>query len=454
MLVCHINTYSLLCQAKIHQQEHLILKRSMQLSSAMATEIVSPALLARLEDNLDVDLSGLAHHQFRPNTWLQTIVKSDIGFLQLVQGGQEGVSTDGVEEVVKWDASSKGLEVKLSDKTEDIKEDRRRDVVTVTGESASGLEDVSAGAMSGDRQYVTVNNLPKTGTVSPEVVKNKTDLVDDADDDTVVVTQEVTSRLPSPGTTAVVSPIKPHLDPVSVSDFPPGSSCLALWTEDNVWYRARVNSVTEDRLQEELQELYQVTFIDYGNTVTVSQEQMVARIEDIPKEQLEMVDHLVWKTDGGPSKWSVDMSCIAKWSEDHTWYNGVVTAVLGGGQYTMVFIDYLNMEVVSEQSMVETARDIPAGESVDLCVEREDTANNKESGIVLEEFKECLMENARENEGQSVDRLEGTDERKDVEEEEHADNPLELEARILDISDSCSTPQDLKSRHINNTKNC
>ena len=111
MLVCHINTYSLLCQAKIHQQEHLILKRSMQLSSAMAKEIVSPALLARLEDNLDVDLSGLAHHQFRPNTWLQTIVKSDIGFLQLVQGGQEGVSTDGVEEVVKWDASSKGLEV-------------------------------------------------------------------------------------------------------------------------------------------------------------------------------------------------------------------------------------------------------------------------------------------------------------------------------------------------------
>ena len=76
VLSLEVSPYSL-CQAKIHQQEHLILKRSMQLSSAMAKEIVSPALLARLEDNLDVDLSGLAHHQFRPNTWLQTIVKSE-----------------------------------------------------------------------------------------------------------------------------------------------------------------------------------------------------------------------------------------------------------------------------------------------------------------------------------------------------------------------------------------
>ena len=135
------------------------------------------------------------------------------------------------------------------------------------------------------------------------------------------------------------------------------------------------------------EEVYQVTFIDYDNTVAVSLDQMVAKTE-----QLDMVDHHVWDTDGGPSKWSVGMSCIAKWSEDKTWYNGVVTAVSGGGQYSVLFRDYGNMEVVTEESLVETAGDIPAEQSVGLCVEMEDTAKGQESLPLFEEAKkEWLM---------------------------------------------------------------
>ena len=111
-----------------------MLKRSMQLSSAMAKEMVSPALVTMLEDNFDVDLwvSRIPDHQFRPSTRLLTIVKSDIGFLQPSQVGQEGGGTAWLGEVVeeKWDASCVGLEVKLNDKMDEIEEDRLQDVIS------------------------------------------------------------------------------------------------------------------------------------------------------------------------------------------------------------------------------------------------------------------------------------------------------------------------------------
>merc|ERR1719186_716257 len=100
-------------QAKIHQQEHLVLKYSMQLSSAMAKEKVSPALLTKLEDNFD--LHGLHHYEFRPST--RPIVKGDIGFLQIGQGQGVGMEVGDVvaDEV---DVPNKGLEVKFNDKAE------------------------------------------------------------------------------------------------------------------------------------------------------------------------------------------------------------------------------------------------------------------------------------------------------------------------------------------------
>merc|ERR1719508_346481 len=248
-------------QAKIHQQEHLVLKYSMQLSSAMAKEMVSPALLTKLEDNLLFDVHGLHHYQFRPST--RPIVKADIGFLQIGQGQGVGM---GMGDVVadEVDVPSKGLEVRFNDKAEDFQEDRRQEVLAVIegGESSTGLES----DISGDSHCVTIKDLSRTCTEfhEVEVVNYVSDMIDNADDDTV--TKKDSSRPPSPfpsapapSATTFVSLAQPHLDPVLVSDeisFPPGSFCIALWTEDSVWYRARVESVTG--------ELHHVTFVDYG----------------------------------------------------------------------------------------------------------------------------------------------------------------------------------------------
>jgi len=156
-----------------------------------------------------------------------------------------------------------------------------------------------------------------------------------------------------------IEPEAPSLSEVAeaVEDpvFSVGSSCLVKWCEDKVWCRARVDNFVKG--------VYEVTFVDYGNKVTVGMGDMVVRAADIPDDQLEMVDPLVWK-------WHVGMTCVAKWSEDNTWYNGVVSAVGGGPSYTIMFVDYGNIEAVSEENIVESARDIPADEreNVDICV--------------------------------------------------------------------------------------
>merc|ERR1719508_572437 len=205
-------------QAKIHQQEHLVLKYSMQLSSAMAKEMVSPALLTKLEDNLLFDVHGLHHYQFRPSS--RPIVKADIGFLQVGQG--QGVA----DEV---DVPSKGLEVKFNNKAEDFQEDRRQEVLAVIegGESSTGLES----DISGDSHCVTIKDLSRTCTEfhEVEVVNYVSDMIDNADDDTVAKKDSSRPpspfpRAPAPSTTTFVSLAQPHLDPVLVSDeisFPP-----------------------------------------------------------------------------------------------------------------------------------------------------------------------------------------------------------------------------------------
>ena len=72
-----------------------------------------------------------------------------------------------------------------------------------------------------------------------------------------------------------------------ISRFKPGGVYLAKWEEDNIWYRARVDSVKGLSLN--------ITFIDYGNSVTVNLEHILEETDDIPTEELEMVDYTVWK---------------------------------------------------------------------------------------------------------------------------------------------------------------
>ena len=50
--------------------------------------------------------------------------------------------------------------------------------------------------------------------------------------------------------------------------------------EDKVWCRAMVDNF--------VQGMYEITFVDYGNKVTVGLEDMLHSVEDIPADQLEM----------------------------------------------------------------------------------------------------------------------------------------------------------------------
>merc|ERR1719318_1039974 len=66
-----------------------------------------------------------------------------------------------------------------------------------------------------------------------------------------------------------------------------GKAVIARWCNDSVWYNAVVDSVDTNTGYAD------VTFVDYGNSATVSVNHIVKLATEIPVEELEMVDHLV-----------------------------------------------------------------------------------------------------------------------------------------------------------------
>merc|ERR1719318_1233096 len=179
-----------------------------------------------------------------------------------------------------------------------------------------------------------------------------------------------------------------------------GSECIACWSEDSVWYNARVDGVEEGGQ-------YHVTFTDYGNTDIVTKDRIVDKAEDIPAEQADMIDECVKMNTTGTdshlttspealkmipevlntpdskedsvvtrtkSSWSVGDVCVACWSEDGVWYNARVDSEVRSGQYQVTFTDYGNQDNVTMDRIVATARDIPADQvdMVDECVKVEE----------------------------------------------------------------------------------
>merc|ERR1719318_2034900 len=179
-----------------------------------------------------------------------------------------------------------------------------------------------------------------------------------------------------------------------------GSECIACWSEDSVWYNARVEGVEEGGQ-------YHVTFTDYGNTDIVTKDRIVDKAEDIPAEQADMIDECVKMSTTGTdshsttspealktipevlntpdskedsvvtrtkSSWSVGDVCVACWSEDGVWYNARVDSEVRPGQYQVTFTDYGNQDNVTMDRIVATARDIPADQvdMVDECVKVEE----------------------------------------------------------------------------------
>ena len=84
----------------------------------MAKEMVTPALLTKLEDNLLFDLHRLHHYQFRPS--IRPFVKAYVGFLQISPGAGWKGETDILYIDVEKEKVVKRVEVI------DITDDRRK----------------------------------------------------------------------------------------------------------------------------------------------------------------------------------------------------------------------------------------------------------------------------------------------------------------------------------------
>ena len=160
-----------------------------------------------------------------------------------------------------------------------------------------------------------------------------------------------------------------------VEDFLVGCICVAKWSEDGVWYRARVEKV-EGKMVE-------VTFMDYGNMELIARDSILKCREQIPGG--EDIDEFVvvkveelGKTINDVSEAVVMLSIrdtvIAKWGEDDVWYNAeIIRQVTEGKTVEVSFVDYGNSAEVDICNIVRTKAEIPTEDDIDenvLEVER------------------------------------------------------------------------------------
>ena len=85
------------------------------------------------------------------------------------------------------------------------------------------------------------------------------------------------------------------------------------------------------------------------------------------KKQAEALTKKDWPN--APNKmFEVGSFCIALWTEDNTWYNGLVKMVNKDGSFLVEFVDYGNVETVAADKIVVEEEEIPALCKVDQWV--------------------------------------------------------------------------------------
>jgi len=179
-----------------------------------------------------------------------------------------------------------------------------------------------------------------------------------------------------------------------------GKAVIARWSEDGVWYKALVDGVDASTGE------VAVTFIDYGNTASVSVKHIVNTVDEIPVDEQDMVDqfvHQVCESDVKPTVlatireeedsvlpeihedhpvssqcWTPGNLCIARWDEDNVWYNAEVLKD-SGSKYLVRFVDYGNEAEVNTDAMVSKVNDIPTDDVIDECVDLGVDDNCKET---------------------------------------------------------------------------
>merc|ERR1719186_1667639 len=139
----------------------------------------------------------------------------------------------------------------------------------------------------------------------------------------------------------------------------PGYLCVAKWSEDGIWYNAKVDKI-EDGLVE-------ATFIDYGNVEKVLTENIVQCRAEIPAG--EIIDEFVVEEKVDPKHTKLnDLSSgdivVAKWNEDGVWYNARVVQV-SGGDVEVAFVDYGNGDIVERKNIVRSPLEVPVEDEVD-----------------------------------------------------------------------------------------
>ena len=166
------------------------------------------------------------------------------------------------------------------------------------------------------------------------------------------------------------------------------TECLAKWTEDDVWYNAKIEKVLENGT-------YQVLFLDHGNSDVAPRSNIVLHFEEIPDEE-EVDEYVIEPSTNTPSK-DVEISknplaetsgdskispelpreisessqkpekialvaeqtCLAKWDDDNVWYRAKVTKT-SEATVEVVFIDYGNSAILARERIVLSYQDIPA----------------------------------------------------------------------------------------------
>ena len=96
-----------------------------------------------------------------------------------------------------------------------------------------------------------------------------------------------------------------------------GDLCVAMWTEDGVWYRSKILEIDGDRVL--------VEFIEYGNKdyTTIGELKPKDALDEEEENEVTVVekekDHA----------WKIGDLCVAKWIEDGVWYRSKILGIEG-----------------------------------------------------------------------------------------------------------------------------
>ena len=101
-----------------------------------------------------------------------------------------------------------------------------------------------------------------------------------------------------------------------------GDTVEGQFTEDDVWYVATIDSITDGN--------YAVTYTEYGNK------------ETIPRERIRVA------AAAGGLKWKVGDVIEGQFTEDDVWYVAKIDNITDG-KYAVTYTEYGNNEVISEE---------------------------------------------------------------------------------------------------------